>query len=124
MIPEQDRERAAGDVASGAEPSDSTVRRILGRVGHIAGLPLIWLIRFYQLVISPLTPPTCRYYPSCSEYALTAVAVHGPIRGIGLAIRRLLRCHPFHPGGVDHVPPRRDRTTAVPHSPVATHQEH
>ena len=110
MIPEQDRERAAGDIAPGAEPSDSTVRRILGRVGHIAGLPLIWLIRFYQLVISPLTPPTCRYYPSCSAYALTAIQRFGPLKGTWLAVRRLLRCHPWTPGGVDHVPER-------PHTP-------
>ncbi len=74
----------------------------------------------YRRWISPALPPTCRFYPSCSEYALTAVAVHGPVRGIGLAIWRLLRCHPFHPGGIDHVPPRRLR--AHP-SPVATHQE-
>ena len=55
----------------------------------------------------------CRFYPSCSEYALTAIATHGPVRGLGLAIWRLLRCHPFHPGGIDHVPPPRTRRTAT-----------
>lgn len=63
----------------------------------------------YRRWISPALPPRCRFYPSCSEYALTAIATHGPIRGLGLAIWRLLRCHPFHPGGIDHVPPRTPR---------------
>ncbi|WP_409484189.1 membrane protein insertion efficiency factor YidD [Arsenicicoccus dermatophilus] len=62
------------------------------------------LIRFYQLWISPLTPPSCRFYPTCSTYALTAVVRFGPIRGSWLAARRLGRCHPWNPGGVDHVP--------------------
>lgn len=61
----------------------------------------------YRRWISPGLPPRCRFYPSCSEYALTAIATHGPIRGLGLAIWRLLRCHPFHPGGIDYVPPKR-----------------
>lgn len=84
----------------------SSVRRILRAVGRVAALPLIGLIRFYQLVISPLTPPTCRYYPSCSSYALTAIQRFGPLKGTWLAARRLLRCHPWTPGGVDHVPER------------------
>jgi len=67
--------------------------------------PLIGLLLFYQRVISPMTPPTCRYYPSCSQYALTAIQRFGPIKGTWLAVRRLLRCHPWTPGGVDHVPP-------------------
>lgn len=68
---------------------------------------LIGLARGYQLVISPLLGPTCRYYPSCSAYAVQALQVHGAFRGSWLAVRRLLRCHPWSPGGVDHVPPRR-----------------
>ncbi|NHC16348.1 membrane protein insertion efficiency factor YidD, partial [Motilibacter deserti] len=56
---------------------------------------------------SPLTPPQCRYYPSCSNYAYTAVSTHGAVRGLWLSARRLLRCHPFTAGGYDPVPPPR-----------------
>lgn len=62
-------------------------------------------IRVYRVAISPLLPRTCRFYPTCSRYAMEAVARHGPVRGCYLAVRRLLRCHPWHPGGVDPVPP-------------------
>ncbi|MFO7171747.1 MAG: membrane protein insertion efficiency factor YidD [Bacillota bacterium] len=62
-------------------------------------------IRFYQVALSPLKGgPTCRFYPSCSQYALEAVERYGVIRGGWLALRRILRCHPFHPGGYDPVP--------------------
>jgi putative membrane protein insertion efficiency factor len=64
------------------------------------------LIRFYQLAISPHYPPCCRYYPSCSSYALEAVEKHGFLKGSFMALRRLLRCHPFHAGGYDPVPER------------------
>lgn len=70
---------------------------------------LMALIGGYQRVISPLLPPRCRFAPSCSAYALQAVTVHGALRGSWLAIRRIGRCHPFHPGGYDPVPPRRIR---------------
>lgn len=62
------------------------------------------LIRVYQLFVSPLSVPRCRFWPSCSEYAREALAIHGAARGSLLAARRILRCHPFHPGGVDLVP--------------------
>ncbi|RLA85976.1 MAG: membrane protein insertion efficiency factor YidD [Deltaproteobacteria bacterium] len=67
---------------------------------------MIALIRAYQF-FSPLWGPRCRFYPSCSQYAILALRVHGPIRGSWLALRRLLKCHPFHPGGYDPVPPRQ-----------------
>ncbi len=65
---------------------------------------LIVAIRGYQRFLSPYLPPSCRFYPSCSQYALEAVSKYGAIRGLWLALRRLLRCHPFHPGGFDPVP--------------------
>jgi len=63
------------------------------------------MIRFYQRFISPLSGPSCRYYPTCSAYGLKAVKVHGPIKGVALTGWRLLRCNPFTKGGVDPVPP-------------------
>ncbi len=72
--------------------------------GGWAARPVIWLIRGYQVTISPMRPPTCRFYPSCSAYAVTALERFGILRGSWLAARRLLRCHPWNPGGVDHVP--------------------
>lgn len=63
----------------------------------------ILLIRFYQLFISPLFPPTCRFYPTCSQYAIEAIQKKGVLRGGWLAIKRIAKCHPFHPGGYDPV---------------------
>ena len=67
---------------------------------------LIILIRFYRAFISPLKPPSCRFVPTCSEYALEAVEAYGACRGGWMALRRILRCHPFHAGGYDPVPAR------------------
>lgn len=61
-------------------------------------------IRVYQMTISRAMPPSCRFYPSCSEYALQAIAKHGILKGTWLGARRIARCHPFHPGGYDPVP--------------------
>ncbi|MBO2945143.1 membrane protein insertion efficiency factor YidD [Paenibacillus sp. F411] len=65
-------------------------------------------IHLYRKVISPLKPATCRFYPTCSQYALEAIEVHGALKGSVLAAKRIGRCHPFHPGGVDLVPPRKE----------------
>jgi hypothetical protein len=64
---------------------------------------LIALLRGYKLAISPLLPSACRYYPTCSEYMLDAVAKYGPLKGVWLGLKRLGRCHPFHEGGYDPV---------------------
>ncbi len=68
--------------------------------------PFVWFIRGYQRLISPLTPPMCRFHPTCSQYAVEALQVHGLLRGGQLATWRLMRCHPFNDGGFDPVPPR------------------
>ncbi|MGC8872960.1 MAG: membrane protein insertion efficiency factor YidD [Chloroflexia bacterium] len=65
---------------------------------------LLALIRVYQQTFSRVLPPTCRFYPSCSEYGYQAIARYGVLKGGWLAVRRILRCHPFHPGGYDPVP--------------------
>ena len=82
--------------------------------------PAIWLIKAYQLVLSPMRPPTCRFYPSCSSYAVTAMERFGLVGGSWLAARRLLRCHPWNPGGVDHVP----QAAGFHDVPVSTHRTH
>ena len=74
---------------------------------------LIAPIRMYQRYLSPALPASCRYYPTCSAYAVTAISVHGPVRGTWLAVKRLGRCHPFRDGGIDHVPPPRRSPRSV-----------
>ena len=75
---------------------------------------LIAMVVAYRRYVSPVLPARCRFYPSCSAYSLEALQKHGAIRGTGLTIWRLLRCHPFHPGGYDPVPdPIRHRPADV-----------
>ena len=71
-------------------------------------------IRCYQLLLSPLFPSSCRFHPTCSHFMAEAVAIHGVVRGTGLGVRRILRCHPFNPGGYDPVPPARLARPAPP----------
>jgi uncharacterized protein len=90
---------------------------------------LLAAVRFYQRAISPTRPPRCRFVPTCSQYAVEALEIHGAARGTGLALVRLLKCAPWHPGGVDLVPeprsrrrtgttqPARSSNTAAPTSP-------
>ena len=79
----------------------------------MVGRILIGIIRFYQVAISPWTPPSCRYTPTCSDYATEAIRNHGAARGGWLALRRILRCHPWGGEGYDPVPPAKT-TTAGP----------
>ena len=68
---------------------------------------LLALIAGYRLLLSPLLGASCRFYPSCSAYASEAIETHGALRGTWLSVVRILKCHPWHPGGVDQVPPRQ-----------------
>lgn len=76
------------------------MKRIADALSRLLILP----IRFYQRCISPLTPPSCRFTPTCSQYAVEALQKHGPLKGLYLAVRRLLRCHPWGRHGYDPVP--------------------
>lgn len=78
-----------------------------GRMAKAKDVPrtvALVLVRFYRSYVSPLFPPTCRYVPTCSEYAMIALQKYGFIKGSWLAIKRICRCHPWHPGGYDPVP--------------------
>jgi hypothetical protein len=87
---------------------------------------LLRLIAFYSRAISPALPPRCRFYPTCSAYAAEAITVHGAARGSWLALRRLVRCAPWHPGGVDPVPPlpQTAGTGGAGHSSSTVHAPH
>ena len=71
--------------------------------------PLVFLLKSYKKYISPLLPPACRFSPTCSEYAAEAITVHGSLKGSWFALLRLLKCHPFHPGGYDPVPTKEKK---------------
>ena len=70
-------------------------------------LKMIWV---YRRFLSPLKPPICRFYPTCSTYADEAIRTHGVVNGSFLTVKRICKCHPFHPGGVDPVPPKKAKT--------------
>jgi len=72
-------------------------------------LIFIGLIKFYQIVISPILPNSCRYYPTCSNYAIEALKIHGLLKGSWLAIKRILRCNPWGGSGYDPVPPKKTK---------------
>ena len=78
--------------------------RALSTLSRALSALLILPIRFYQVCISPLTPSSCRFTPTCSQYAIEALRKHGPVKGLYLAIRRILRCHPWGGSGYDPVP--------------------
>lgn len=70
-------------------------------IKRLLSAPMIYLIRFYQIGISPLIGPNCRFTPTCSQYAIEVIRKEGPIRGLWRAVRRIARCHPWNPGGYD-----------------------
>jgi uncharacterized protein len=78
---------------------------------------LVYLLRIYRWTLSPLLGPVCRFHPSCSRYAEDCLLTHGLFHGTILAIKRLAKCHPFHPGGYDPVPPRNHRQRSEPERP-------
>lgn len=78
--------------------------RLASTAKRVLALPFILLVRLYQLGISPLKPPSCRFTPTCSQYAIEALRKHGPVKGLYLTVRRLLRCHPWGGSGYDPVP--------------------
>lgn len=90
-------------------PTLTAVRRGAALLHRAAVAVLLAPVHLWRATVV-FRQPRCRYYPSCSTYAVGALRTHGPLRGSWLAARRVLRCHPWSPGGIDHVPPRPDRT--------------
>lgn len=76
------------------------------QINHWLKKILILLVRGYQILLSPVLGNNCRFYPSCSSYMIEAIETHGILKGFWLGFRRILRCHPYHDGGIDPVPPR------------------
>ena len=106
------------------------------RPGGAVSRALLAVIGWYQRALSPVLGPRCRFHPTCSAYAAEAVAVHGAVRGLGLSVVRILKCAPWHSGGVDLVPPldrvppsvpvsldRPDRATSPAHAHRTAHEE-
>ncbi|MFH1530935.1 MAG: membrane protein insertion efficiency factor YidD [Pseudomonadota bacterium] len=87
-------------------PSVSTPAALAARLLRAPALVLLALVRLYQRLVRPLLPPSCRFHPTCSDYASEAIRRYGAARGSLLAAARVARCHPFNPGGVDPVPER------------------
>ena len=85
-------------------PCNESWRKCASICKRVATWPLLALVKFYQYCISPLTPPSCRFVPTCSQYAVEALKKYGPIKGCWLTLKRLMRCHPWGGSGYDPVP--------------------
>lgn len=122
QLPLREPAQAACDAREGVDERTATTAfagrgaSALRALGAVVAAPLLVLLWIYRRLISPVLPPACRYYPSCSAYAEQALRLHGPLRGSWLAARRLLRCHPFCEGGPDPVPPRDSARIRSPRS--------
>ncbi len=81
--------------------SDPSLRACFRGINRVVSASLIGIIRVYQVTLSPLLGPACRFEPSCSRYMVEAIKMYGPIKGIGRGLRRVSRCHPWNPGGYD-----------------------
>lgn len=101
-INEQNRDKS--EKSSGSQKANVTKRSFLQLLKRIFCAPFILLVKFYQVCISPLKPATCRFTPTCSQYMIEAIRKYGPIKGIWLGTKRLLRCHPWGGSGYDPVP--------------------
>lgn len=105
------------------QPADQPVKQTW-TPARVLAQPLVGLVWLYQRLISPLLPPTCRFYPSCSAYSIEALQRFGPLKGTWLTVRRLGRCNPWNPGGIDNVPAtwagRHVRDESLPGSPAAS----
>ncbi len=88
---------------------------MIKRLKKLPAAVLITLIRMYQLMLSPINPTCCRYYPSCSNYAIDAIRVHGPLRGVLLGAWRIMRCNPWSAGGADPIPEVENKKIGVEH---------
>lgn len=97
----------------------AALRTVLRVICRVPAWLLLGFFRGWQLFVSPLYGQTCRFYPSCSAYGVEAVRRHGAVRGVWLTTRRLLRCHPWNPGGVDPVPPTGRTTCSDGHDESA-----
>ena len=91
-------------LAHGVVAVSGRTRQITARLMSWPAALLLLFIRGYQLLLSPMSGQSCRFQPSCSQYALEAVRTHGALLGLAWTVRRLVRCHPWHPGGADPVP--------------------
>ena len=108
---------ASGIVAQVSTPASTAMKKAcngLNTMERVIARAMEMPVHFYRYAISPLLPPSCRYTPTCSQYAIEALRLHGPLRGSWLAIRRILSCHPWGGSGYDPVPPRPSQQNQAP----------